>query len=268
MTDQGTFIPRRVLITGVAGAIGQVVSKHLAKRGHTIRGFDRHPVTNPTDHHVGNLRDRGALHAAVAGMETVIHLAAYRNDADFMQVLLEPNVIGLYEICEAAQLAGVQRLILASTMQVINGFAERDEPLAIADGARPTNHYALTKVWAEITGDMYARVHGLSVINVRIGWFPRDRIIAQRIVNSERGRDVYFSQADTERFFTRCVESPTPRPGECVTLFAASKPTQRPRFDLTAAEAAIGYVPQDQWPAGIPFSVADLIPDGGMPNVV
>jgi len=243
---------RRVLITGVAGAIGQVVSTHLANRGHIVRGFDKVPVTNLADHHIGNLSDRGAVRGAVAGIDTVIHLAAYRNDADFMQVLLEPNVIGLYEICEAAQQSGVQRLILASTIQVVNGFESEAEPIAIADGPRPTNHYALTKLWAELAGDMMARVHNLSVIAVRIGWFPRDQIIVQRIVNSERGPDIYLSHADAEQFFARCVESPSPAAGECITLFATSQPSKNARVDLTSATVAIGYVPQNQWPAGIP----------------
>ena len=247
------FHPRQILVTGAAGAIGQVVCAHLLKRGHTLRGFDQSAVPWLDDHHVGNLADRAAVRAAVAGMDTVIHLAAYRNDADFMQVLLEPNVIGLYEICEAARLASVQRLVLASTMQVVNGFGPDTEPIRIADGPKPTNHYALTKLWAEITGDMYARVHNLSVINVRVGWFPRDPVIVERIVRSERGRDTYFSHNDVKRFFERCVESPTPKSGKAVTLFAMSKASNRSRFDLSLAAETIGYVPQDMWPAGVPF---------------
>lgn len=49
----------------------------------------------------------------------------------------------------------------------------------IEDGPKPVNHYALTKVWGEAMGDMYARVHKLSVINVRIGWLPRNAEEAQ-----------------------------------------------------------------------------------------
>lgn len=255
--EQITEIPHRILITGVAGAIGRLISTHLTSRGHQIRGFDCEPVADLADHRVGNLRERDAVRSAVAGIDTVIHLAAYRNDADFMEVLLEPNVVGLYEICEAAQLAGVQRLILASTIQVVNGFTAAAEPITVADGPLPTNHYALTKVWSELTGEMYARVHNLSVITARIGWFPRDTVIAQRIVNSDRGRDIYLSHGDAVRFFTCCVESPIPTRGTCVTLFATSRPTRQTRVDLTDAATAIGYVAQDQWPAGIPFRVPD-----------
>jgi len=243
------------LVTGAAGAIGQLVCRELASRGHVVRGFDCLPMPAVADHVVGDLTDRAAVQAAMAGVETLIHLAAYRNDADFMQVLLEPNVMGLYEVCNAAQETGVQRLVLASTIQVINGFGAAEEPVHVADGSRPTNHYALTKVWAEVTGDMMARVHGMSVINVRIGWFARDAELSQRIAASPRGKDIYLSHDDARRFFTRCVESPTPRAGECVTLFVASRAQDRPRIDLTVAEQVLGYRPQDQWPEGLPFAV-------------
>lgn len=250
-----TVAPRRVLVTGAAGAIGGLLCDHLADRGHSVRGFDRLPVPTLADQVIGNLADRASVRAAVADTDTVIHLAAFRNDADFMQVLLEPNVIGLYEICEVAQAAGVQRLVLASTMQVVNGFGPEEEPIRINDGPRPTNHYALTKLWAELTGEMVARVHNLSVINVRVGWFPRDAALAQRIEASPRGKDTYLSHDDACHFFARCVESPTPGPGECVTLFAASLPYNKARFDLADAEQAIGYRPQSRWPDGMPFAV-------------
>ena len=107
-------------------------------------------------------------------MDAVVHLGAYPNPADFIEVLLGPNVVGLYHVCEAAAEFGVPRLVLASTVQVTTGHKFRDRPVTVEDGPAPVNHYALTKVWAEAAGDMYARVHSLSVISVRIGWFPRN----------------------------------------------------------------------------------------------
>ena len=90
-------------------------------------------------------------------MDTIIHLGAYPNPADFIDVLLGPNVVGLYHICEAAKDLGVERLVLASTLQVVTGHQFADRPVRIEDGPAPVNYYALTKAWAEVTGDMYAR---------------------------------------------------------------------------------------------------------------
>ncbi|MGE3913911.1 MAG: hypothetical protein AB7K36_31495, partial [Chloroflexota bacterium] len=113
--------------------------------------------------------------------------------------------------------------------------------------------YALTKVWAEATGDMYARVHNLSVISVRIGWLPRDTADARRLAASERGRDIFFSHDDSDRFLTLCVESENPPPGTSVILQATSRPVGQARMSLDLARQVIGYEPQDTFPEGLPF---------------
>ena len=163
--------------------------------------------------------------------------------------------MGLYHICEAAVEFGVKRLVLASSVQVITGHRFNDRAVTIADGPAPVNHYALTKAWAELAGDMYARVHNLSVISVRIGWLPRNTGEAQRLTASPNGRAIFFSHDDSNRFHTLCVESPNPPPGTAVILQATSRPTGTPRMDLEPARRVIGYEPQDTWPQGLPFPV-------------
>ncbi len=258
MSDQ-LPTPKRVLVTGSTGAIGQPVCQHLLARGHYVRGFARRPMPNVADHIIGDLADRESVRAAVDGMDTIIHLGAYPNPADFIDVLLGPNVIGLHNICEAAVEFGVQRLILASTLQVVTGHGWPEQAITVADGPMPANHYALTKAWAEIAGDMYARNHNLSVISVRIGWLPRNFGEAEKLVNSKIGTDVFFSHEDAKRFHERCVESEKPGPGESVILFATSQPLTVARLDLALARDVIGYEPQDVWPQGLPFAVDRLV---------
>lgn len=251
-------ISRRVLVTGSTGAIGQPVCQHLLARGHSVRGFARRPTPGLEDYVEGDLSDRDKVRQAVEGMDTVIHLGAYPNDADFMDVLLGPNVIGLYHICDAAREFGVRRLVLASTLQTVTGHGYPEgRTVRIEDGPKPVNHYALTKVWAEVMGDMYARVHHISVINARIGWLPRNPEEAERLMKSHIGRDVFFSHRDAQRFHERCVESEQPAPGEAVTVFAISKPKYQPRLDLEPARRILGYEPQDVWPQGLPFAVEE-----------
>jgi nucleoside-diphosphate-sugar epimerase len=245
--------PHRVLVTGSTGAIGRPLARHLAERGHRVRGFARRPSEGLADWIAADLTDRDAVHRAAEGMETIVHLGAYPNPADFVDVLLGPNVIGLHYVCEAAVEAGVRRLILASTVQVITGHPRGDRPIAVEDGPRPVNHYALTKAWAELAGDMYARVHGLSVISVRIGWFPRNTEEARRLAASPVGQDIYLSHDDANRFFSRCVESERPPGGTAITLQATSLPTSRARMEIESARAWIGYEPRDIWPEGLPF---------------
>jgi uronate dehydrogenase len=254
VTDRAAS-PKRILVTGSTGAVGQPLCRHLVERGHVVRGFARHPTPGLTDYVVGDLTDRDAVRRAVEGMDAVVHLGAYPNPADFIDVLLGPNVVGLYHICEAAVEHRVGRLVLASTVQVISGHKFRDRAVRIEDGPAPVNHYALTKAWAELAGDMYARVHNLSVISVRIGWFPRNTGEAVRLAASEFGRDIFLSHRDSNRFLALCVESDQPPPGTSAVVQAASRPTRAPRMDLEPARRVIGYEPQDTWPEGLPFPV-------------
>jgi uronate dehydrogenase len=248
--------PRRVLVTGSTGAIGQPLTRYLLARGHAVRGFARRSSPGLDDYVEGDLNDREAVRRAVDGVDAVVHLGAYPNPADFVEVLLQPNVVGLYHVCEAAVEFGVRRLVLASSVQVISGHRFADRPVTIEDGPAPVNHYALTKAWAELAGDMYARVHNLSVISVRIGWFPRNTEECRRLAASPRGPDIFLSHEDSNRFHALCVESPGPAPGTAVILQATSRPVGRPRMDLEPARRVIGYVPQDTWPEGLPFPVA------------
>jgi uronate dehydrogenase len=255
MTDRASS-PKRVLVTGSTGAVGQPLTRYLVQRGHQVRGFARRATSGLDDYMTGDLSDRDAVRRAVDGMDTVVHLGAYPNPADFIDVLLGPNVVGLYHVCEAAVEFGVKRLVVASTVQVVTGHAFRDRPVTVDDGPAPVNHYALTKAWAETAGDMYARVHGLSVISVRIGWFPRNTEECRRLAASPFGRDIFLSHDDSDRFLALCVESTNPIPGTSVILQAASRPVGVGRMDLELAREVIGYVPQDTWPEGLPFPVS------------
>ncbi|MEX1019591.1 MAG: NAD(P)-dependent oxidoreductase [Litorilinea sp.] len=251
MTEQ-TASPQNVLVTGAAGAIGRNVCEQLQARGHTVRGFDINPNPDVPDFIQANLTDAAAVQQAMQDIDTVVHLAAYPVDADFMTVLLEPNVIGLYQVCNAAREASVRRLILASTIQTVWGFPP-DKFIRIEDGTLVGNHYALSKVWAEQMGDMYARVHNMEVINVRILWLARSQEHAEALEKSGHGVNIYFSHDDAKRFFQCAVEADQPKPGECVTVFAGSKPLNQPRVDMEPARRILGYEPQDTFPEGMPY---------------
>lgn len=255
MSTQKTTQPRRVLVTGSAGAIGNTVCVALQARGHTVRGADRRPTPNVTDVIEGDLADKETVYRAVEGMDTVIHLAAYVDNGDLVETLLRPNVISPYYICEAAREFGVQRLVLTSSVQVIEGFGSPGRSIGVDEGLRPRNLYALTKAWGELMGDMYARVHGMSVINVRVGWLPRSLQQAQAIATSAYAQNIYLSYADAQRFFERCVESEVPAPGEQIVLFAGSKTAEIPHMDLEPARRLLGFEPQDRWPENMPFTV-------------
>ena len=111
---------RKILVTGSSGSVGRQICPYLQSKGFTLRGYDRYPSKVVEDFVEGNLEDLASLQRAVAGVDTIIHLAACSDDADFVAQLVPSNVIGIYHAFEAARLEGVRRFILASSCQAVD----------------------------------------------------------------------------------------------------------------------------------------------------
>src|SRR6516164_9695883 len=98
-----------VLVTGSAGRVGRAAVAELLARGRSVRGFDRVPTPGPAESFVGDITDLAACRQAVAGVHTLIHLAATPDDVDDpVRDLFGPNIVGVYQIFEAARAAGVK----------------------------------------------------------------------------------------------------------------------------------------------------------------
>src|SRR4051812_950040 len=104
-----------VLVTGSAGRIGQAVVRELAARGQPVRGFDLVTTPGASESVVGSISSAGDVTRAVRGVRAVVHLAATPDDDDFHTRLLPNNIVGVYELLEAARAEGVRRVVLASS---------------------------------------------------------------------------------------------------------------------------------------------------------
>jgi nucleoside-diphosphate-sugar epimerase len=219
----------------------------LLARGHRVRGFDVRPTPGLTDSVFGNLSNAADVRRAMEGIEAVAHLAATPDEDDFLGRLVPNNIVGVYNVLEGARQAGVRRVILASTGQVVMGH-EGPWPITPDMPYSPRNWYSSAKVMAEVVGQVYAYVHGQSIIVARLGWCPRDREHAARLAVDEVGKDVYLSPGDAGRFFVCAVEAPATV--RYAVVFATSKALTRTRYDISSAASLLGYEPLDTWPAG------------------
>ncbi len=239
-----------VLVTGASGRIGRAVVTELLRRGHRVRGLDLLPSPDLADAVTGSVTDRAAVDRAMAGIEGVVHLAATPDDADFLGDLLPNNIVGGYHVLEAARLAGVKRIVLASTGQIQWWQQKAGRiPVRPEDPPSPRYWYAATKMFMESIGRGFAETHGISVIIARLGWCPRGEEHLSRMVDDPWAQDVYLSPGDAGRFFACAIEAPESVRHAVVN--AASRPLRREQFDMTSARTLLGYEPRDMWPTGI-----------------
>jgi nucleoside-diphosphate-sugar epimerase len=217
--------------------------------GRRVRGFDRVPTPGTNEFAVGDLTDATALRKAAIGAGAIIHLAAVPDDDDFPTKLLPNNILGVHNVLEAARHEGIKRVFVASTGQVVWWqLLEGPYPVRSDDPYTPRDWYAITKIVAEMAGYTYARNQQMSVLGIRLGWFPRTREHAAELASTPRGPNIYLSPGDAGRFFARALEVPL-EPG-FHALFVSSRPINKVIVDLEPAKQLLGWEPQDQWPTG------------------
>lgn len=242
----------KVLITGSSGFIGTLICPFLQSNGFHLKGFDMQSSENVGDFVEGKLENMTSLRNAVRGMDAVIHLAACSDDSNSLSELVPTNILGVYNIFEAARLEKVRRLILASSIQAVDW--ENQQGKFGVDDRSPTNFYGLLKVWAEDLGRMYSCLYGLEVIAARLGWVVRDKREFEMIKRFPRGRMIFLSYNDAKQFFLRCLLT---REISFAILYALSKQQGAELFDMKPARQLISFEPQDVFPQGLTFPVED-----------
>ena len=235
----------------MSGLIGGAMRRHLAPGVYELRSLSRRAVDGVRSHQA-DIADLEAIQPAFAGVDAVVHLAAAVGEPSF-DVALRTNVVGTYNVFEAARRGGVKRVIFASSGATVSAW-EREEPYrSLADGRydglrdwpmithetplRPAGVYGASKVWGEALARHYADTHGLSMICVRIG-----RVRADDRPHAPRDFAVYCSQRDIARMIERCLAAP---PTVRFDVFFATSRNRWGYRDLDHARAVIGFEPAD-----------------------
>jgi len=242
-------LPPRVLITGAAGAIGSCLRDGLRPLVDELVLSDVRAVEPVAKERfvLADLDDREAVAGAMQGVDAVIHLGGVSTEKPFEQ-LVGPNLVGTFNVFDAARLAGVSRVVFASSNHA-TGFYPVQRTLTGYEPTRPDTLYGVTKVYGEAVGRLYVDKFGLQVICVRIGSFgPRPRQL--------RELSTWLSYEDAVRLFAACLSAPAV---DFRVVYGASANT-RLFWDLTSARE-LGYEPQDdaeRYAADVGEEVHDL----------
>jgi len=239
---------KRILITGANGFIGRTISPYLHQLGYNLRSFDRTKSASIVDSYIGDLTDFQPLLEAANDIDCIIHLAAQSDDADFITKLLPSNVVGLYHVLEAARIANVKNLIFASSCQVAD-LVGKKEIISVYDRF-PTNHYGLTKLWAEDMAQMYANNFGIDILVVRLGWVVRSLSEIELMETLPGGKELFLSHNDLRELFRCILGSSLPTYG---IVYAFSKQREPEIFDMDPSRRLLGYEPLNTFPDGLDF---------------
>jgi uronate dehydrogenase len=192
----------RILITGAAGKLGRHLRATLKPVSRTVRLTDIVPMAPAgTDEEVveADLLDESSVVDLMAGVDVVIHLAGIIVEQPFPQIL-QANIVGSYNVWEAACAAGVKRMVYASSCHAV-GMYPRNERLDADSTHRPDSFYGLSKAFGEDLARLYFDKHGIEAACLRIGSCFEE-------ATDERMLATWLSRADLTRLVEACLDAP------------------------------------------------------------
>ena len=168
----------KIFVTGTAGFVGFHLARRLLADGHQVLGFDgmtpyydvalkqqRHAMLRRSNAFTAieaMLEDKPALDAAIADFapDRIVHLAAQagvRYSIEHPETYISANLVGTFNILEAARALRPGHLLLASTSSVYGG----NEQMPFQEAHRtdfPVSLYAATKKAGEAMSHSYAHL--------------------------------------------------------------------------------------------------------------
>jgi nucleoside-diphosphate-sugar epimerase len=176
----------RIALTGGRGRLGRYVAAELRQR-HEVRIVDRgapdaaEPATDPPV----DVLDFETLAAAFRGHEVVVHLAGIDQSlASAPAAVFETNVRGTWNVFEAAEQAGVRRVVLCSSTSVL-GLDHTNPtlpplylPVDEAHPTRPSSTYGMSKLLGEVIAAASARRGTLEVLILRPSYVAFPEMLA------------------------------------------------------------------------------------------
>jgi UDP-glucose 4-epimerase len=218
LTEEIVGSPKSVLITGGAGFVGSHIVEDLAKAGYRVTVFDNfssglednlREVAADVEIVEGDVVDRDAIVKAARGKDIVSHQAA---QLEITKCLEDPigdlntNLIGTINVLEAARLAGVERVVNASSA-CIYGQAEAPPVDEDAHPHDPNWSYGASKLAAEKYAQVFSNDYGFPVFSLRYGivYGPREwygRVLTIFLKRALSGKPpVVFGAGDQLRDF-------------------------------------------------------------------
>ncbi len=181
----------RVIVTGSSGFLGRHVAAHLQRAGHAVRGIDVNPPplgVGGWSHVTADLTGFAAALELVRDADAVVHIAAIpRPTGRTAGDVFHTNVAAAFNVVEATRLAGIPRLVYASSFSVLGyPFGQPFVPptaLPVDEETpvHPQDAYGLSKWLGEEIVEAAVRAGGMSAVSLRMPWVQSPEIFSEQI---------------------------------------------------------------------------------------
>ncbi len=223
---------KTILITGAAGDVGTHLRRELADeykiRASDLRSLEK--IRNETFMRADISKMSDAMRIT-KGVDAIVHLGGYSVEGPW-QGILNANIIGCYNVFEAARRNGVKR-ILFPTSNHATGFYPRSQVIDHRVPPKPDSRYGVSKVFGEALGSLYADKYGMEVFCMRIGNVNAAPIDKRRL-------SILFTPRDLAQLVTVGIEHPDIR----FEIVYGVSGNRRSWYDNSNAYR-LGYKPQD-----------------------
>jgi uronate dehydrogenase len=234
---------KTILITGATGDVGTHLRRELAGQ-YRIRASDLRPlkkIKNETFMRADISKFADAMRIT-KGVDAIVHLGGYSVEGPW-EGILSANLIGCYNVFEAARRNGVKRIVFPTSNHA-TGFYPRDQTIDHRVYPKPDSRYGVSKVFGEALGSLYADKYGMQFLMLRIGNVNPVPIDKRRL-------SIWVSPRDIAQLVTIGIEHPEIR---FEIVYGISGNT-RAWYDNSNA-FRLGYKPKDNAEAYAPELLA------------
>jgi uronate dehydrogenase len=233
---------KNVIILGATGRIGPSLLEELQqyqKDYNIILGIHKTKIKGYENRKI-NLQGITQLKKAFKGIHTVINLAANADENANFKDIVSPNILGAYNVFEAARLAKVKRVIFASSVHAIKGYNLK-KTVKSTDITKPINFYGASKVFGEALCNVFSTKYNLSCLAIRIGaYIPNNK--KKAICLTRDNFDYVISQRDLGQLIHKCIMA---NKDVKYGILAGSSNNKHLYMDLSSAKKLVNYKPQD-----------------------
>lgn len=225
---------KKLVLTGAAGRLGSYLREPLSKMADELVSTDIvddiGTLYDGESYVKADLESLDAMVDLLKGADMVVHFGAIGDEAPFEQIL-GPNIMGAYNVWEAAYRNGVRRVVYASSVHAVGMHSKRD---CIGTDAphRPDTFYGLAKCFAEDLGSLYWDKRGVESVCMRI--------FSCAQANNARALGTWLSYDDLIQMVQRSVDTPVTG----FTVVYGISNNDRVVVDNTRA-SFLGYRPKD-----------------------